>query len=292
MPASPFELSALRDIITARFPALENASFHLLSEGWDSVAVDVDDRIIFKFPRHERGEAALRREVNILGLVGASVDMPVPALALFETPLVFSRHDKIAGDHLVTPQYEALDDAARQALGAAMGHFYAQLHDIDPAEAVAAGALPVEAWLDADDILRRIRPVLPETLWPFAEAIMARWRDLDPDPYGTIYGFFDGHGWNMAFDHAAGRLNGVYDFADSGLGPLHQDFLYSNLISADLTARIITAYERETGRHIDRDRVDLLTGTHRLWELAMEAHLPAHIDALVEAIALWAGRSR
>src|SRR5690606_2345867 len=99
-------------------------------------------------------------------------------------------------------------------------------------------------------------------------------RDLDPDPYGTIYGFFDGHGWNMAFDHAAGRLNGVYDFADSGLGPLHQDFLYSNLISADLTARIITAYERETGRHIDRDRVDLLTGTHRLWELAMEAHLP------------------
>ncbi|WP_281180587.1 phosphotransferase [Devosia elaeis] len=96
----------------------------------------------------------------------------------------------------------------------------------------------------------------------------------------------------MAFDHAAGRLNGVYDFADSGLGPLHQDFLYSNLISADLTARIITAYERETGRHIDRDRVDLLTGTHRLWELAMEAHLPAHIDALVEAIALWAGRSR
>src|SRR5690606_31336716 len=131
MPASPFELSALRGVITARFPALENASFRLLSEGWDSVAVDVDDRIIFKFPRHERGEAALRREVNILGLVGAKVDIRVPSLALFETPLVFSRHDKIAGNHLVTLQYEALDDAARRALGAAMGHFYAQLHDID-----------------------------------------------------------------------------------------------------------------------------------------------------------------
>ena len=44
---------------------------------------------------------------------------------------------------------------------------------------------------------------------------------MPPDPLGTVYGFFDGHGWNMAFDHARGRLNGIFDFGDSGFGPLH-----------------------------------------------------------------------
>lgn len=290
MPASPFSLEALRAIIVEQFPKHAGARFTLLSEGWDSVAVDMDDRVIFKFPRHPRGEAALRREVAILGAVGGAVSMSVPSLTLFETPQTFSRHDKIRGEHLVTAQYENLDKTARQALGEALGQFYAELHTIDPAVAAAAGAQPVETWLEADDILRLTAPVLPPDLVPFARKTMDRWRDLEPDPYGAIYGFFDGHGWNMAFDHESARLNGVYDFADSGIGPLHQEFIYSNLISADLTERIIASYEVLTGRTIDRERVDLLTATHRLWELAVEAHLPDHVDALVAAAAAWASR--
>lgn len=290
MPVSPFSLEALRATIVDQFPEHADAQFTLLSEGWDSVAVDVDDRLIFKFPRHPRGEAALRREVAILGLVGAAVSLPVPSLTLFERPQTFSCHAKIHGDHLVTAQYDELPEASRQQLGGTMGRFYAELHAIDPAQALAAGAEPVETWLDADDILRLAWPVLPEQLRPFAQVTMAGWAALAPDPLGTTYGFFDGHGWNMAFDHAAGRLNGVYDFADSGIGPLHQEFVYSNLISADLTERIIASYESLTGRNIDRERVDLLTATHRLWELAVEAHLPDHVDDLVAGIAAWANR--
>ena len=290
MPISPFSLDALRAVVVERFPEHAGGAFSLLAEGWDSVAVDVDDRLIFKFPRHPRGEAALRREVAILDVVRAAVSMPVPSLTLFETPQTFSRHAKIPGDHLVTAQYDALPETSRQQLGEAMGRFYAELHTIDPALALAAGAGPVETWLGAEDILRLAWPVLPERLRPFAETTMAAWATLSPDPHGMTYGFFDGHGWNMAFDHAAGRLNGVYDFADSGIGPLHQEFLYSSLVSADLTERIITSYEGHTGRIIDRERVALLTATHRLWELAVEAHLPDHIDGLVAALAAWADR--
>lgn len=290
MPVSPFDLDALRDIIVSRFPEHEGGRFTLLSEGWDSVAVDVDDRLIFKFPRHQHGEAALRREVAILAVVAPAVSMPVPRLELFEQPRPFSRHAKLAGEHLVTAQYDALDEAARQALGEMLGQFYAELHAIEDEAAAAAGAQPVETWLDADSILRQIRPVLPAELWRFAVATMARWAVLPPDPLGQTYGFFDGHGWNMAFDHQAGRLNGVYDFADSGIGPLHQEFVYSSLVSSDLTERIITAYEGRTGRDIDRGRVELLTATHRLWELAMEAHLPAHVPDLVAGIEAWASR--
>lgn len=290
MPASPFSLDALLAIIIWRFPEHAGGQFSLLSEGWDSVAVDVDDRIIFKFPRHPQGEAALRREVAILGVVGAAVSMSVPSLTLFETPQAFSRHVKIPGDHLVTAQYDSLPETSRRLLGEAMGRFYGELHAIEPARALAAGAERVEDWLSADDILRLTWPILPQHLRPFAQATMAEWASLPPDPHGMIYGFFDGHGWNMAFDHAAGRLNGIYDFADSGIGPLHQEFIYSSLVSADLTERIIANYESLTGRAIDRGRVDLLTATHRLRELAVEAHLPDNVPDLLATVEAWANR--
>ncbi len=91
---------------------------------------------------------------------------------------------------------------------------------------------------------------------------------MPPDPHGVTYGFFDGHGWNMAFDATAQRLNGVYDFGDSGFGQLQQEFIYSNMISPDLTERIIGRYETLTGRALDRERIALLFEVLRLSELA------------------------
>lgn len=111
---------------------------------------------------------------------------------------------------------------------------------------------------------------------------------MPPDPYGNVYGFFDGHGWNMAFDHAQARLNGIYDFADSGFGPLHQEFIYSNFISHDLTARIVSAYEMLTGRRLDRRRIAILTGFHRLSELAELADDPANVEQMIQSAATWA----
>jgi hypothetical protein len=243
--------------------------------------------LIFKFPRHKRGEAALRREAAILSIVAPVVSLPVPQLRLHDRPL-FSAHRKIAGDHLLAADYERLSEGSRARLGEALGRFYAQLHTIAPPSAAAAGAVAVETWLPADAIRDRIAPVLPAHLKDFAETVLAQWARLPPDPLGMVYGFFDGHGWNMAFDHDAGLLNGVFDFADSGIGPLHQEFIYSNLVSPDLTSRIIDAYEHHTSCLIDRDRVQLLTGVHRLWELAAEAHLPDHVPALVRSIESWA----
>lgn len=92
----------------------------------------------------------------------------------------------------------------------------------------------------------------------------------------------------MAFDHVRQRLNGVHDFGDSGIGPLHQEFIYSSLVSPNLTERIIGSYEQITGRAIDLERVAVLTGTHRLWELAGEAHLPDNVPGLVQSLAVWA----
>jgi hypothetical protein len=92
----------------------------------------------------------------------------------------------------------------------------------------------------------------------------------------------------MAFDHATGRLNGIYDFGDAGIGPCHQDFVYSSFVSTDLTQRILPHYAALTGRNPDPMRVDTLIGTHRLWELSGAADRPDTIPAMVANVSAWA----
>jgi hypothetical protein len=284
----PFELGTLREVITAAWPELSGARFRLAAAGWDSLAVDVDDRLIFKFPRSAKAEAALIREAGLLAVIRPCLAMAVPDLTLHAGPPLFSRHAKLLGDHLIRAAYERMGEAARERLAQELALLYAQLHTLDRRMMREAGAGPIGAWLSPEAVLSKAVPRLPEMLRGRAEAAITAWQDLAPDPHGETYGFFDGHGWNMAFDHARQQLNGIYDFADSGFGPLHQEFIYSSFIASELTERIVAAYERRTGRLLDRSRIAVLTGVLRLSELAEHADDPRHAPMMIRNVELWA----
>jgi aminoglycoside phosphotransferase (APT) family kinase protein len=275
----PLDPEALRGVIIGVFPDLAGGMFTPQVRGWDSIAIDVDDRLIFKFPRHGAARTRLVHEAAVLAIIRPAVSLPTPNMTLHEGPspegaLLFSRHDKLRGGYLEPAVYAGLGDTARNRLAQDLALFYAQLHDL-PADALdAAGARAIEPWLEPDNILAQTWPVLSEPLRRYAERTIAAWRALPPDPHGRTYGFFDGHGWNMAFDTAAQRLNGVYDFGDSGFGPLQQEFIYANMISPDLAGRIIGRYEILTGRALDRERIALLYEVLRLSELAQSADDP------------------
>ncbi|MEQ1901160.1 MAG: aminoglycoside phosphotransferase family protein [Devosia sp.] len=282
--------AAYRAAIAARFPELAASGLTLLNAGWDSVAVDADDRLIFKFPRNESAALSLRREARFLAHLRPRLTLPVPALELCETPFLFSVHEKLRGEHLVTAQYAQVSEPARDRMAAKLAQFYAELHSQPLKVMQGLGATPIKPWLTPEDILARAAPHLEGPMRDFLKRSVAAWAALPPDPFGLTYGFFDGHGWNMAFDHASETLNGVYDFADSGIGALTQDFIYSDFISTDLTDRIVAHYRRLTARAIDLDRVRLLSGVLRLTELAQYADDPAIAGDRLAALAEWIGR--
>lgn len=285
-PAPP--LDTLRDAIAAAVPSLCASTWRVLNDGWDSVAVEVDGQWIFKFPRYAAAEARLRRECSVLGLVRPRVAMPLPEMMLHEKPRLFSQHRKLPGSSLEVDDYGQLSVVQRDRLADALAAFYAQLHAIPQADARAAGAAAIDPWLDPDETARRALPALPARLVPFLHSTLDAYRSMPGDD-DNVFGYFDGHGWNMAFDHATGTLNGVFDFADSGFGARHQDLSYSNWISPDLTLRIIARYEQLTGQAIDRDRVMLYSAVPRLVEFARSA--PDHPDfpARLRAVEDWFG---
>jgi hypothetical protein len=192
-------------------------------------------------------------------------------MTLHEGPPVFSRHEKLRGGHLEPAVYAGLPEPARDRLAEDLARFYAELHALPHQTMRDAGAGPIWPWLPPDEILRRTQPKLDGPLRNYVERTVIAWSDLPPDPYGITFGFFDGHGWNMAFDAAAQRLMGVYDFGDCGFGLLQQEFIYASMISPDLVSRTVRRYVGMTGREVDRERVALLFEVLRLSELAEAA---------------------
>lgn len=280
-----------RDAVVSARPELADASFSVAGRGWHSLAVDVGGRLIAKFPDGPEAEAALRREARILAAIRPHLAMPVPDLALFEGPPLFSLHPLLPGDVLERDAYRRLGDAERDRLAQDLARFFADLHAIDPDVAQAAGAEAVGVWDTEDSTLAPIWETLPVVTRAAAIAAMAAYRDLGPDPHGVVYGFFDAHGWNMAFDHAAGRLNGIFDFADSGLGPVHREFVPVSFIDPDLTVRAMRAYGAITGRTIDANRVHLLTSAMLASELAGAMETGVNERASRQALIDWfAGR--
>lgn len=116
-------LEQLKMVLVTRFPELRESSFTLLTQGWDSIGVDVDDELLFKFPRDQEGVEALRREAAMLAVVRPRLTLPVPDLTFFDTPQPFSKHTKLKGEHLVTAQYDRLGSGAKQRLAQVLAQF-------------------------------------------------------------------------------------------------------------------------------------------------------------------------
>jgi Ser/Thr protein kinase RdoA (MazF antagonist) len=255
-------------------------SFTIAGRGWHSLAVDVGGRFIAKFPEGEEAEEALRREASLLAVVRPKLTMAVPDMTIHEGPPLFSLHGKLPGETLDRDGYAKLDETARQALARDIALFIAELHAISPEIMREAGALPVGLWDTRDVTLAPVWPLLPEHIRGPAQTAIADYHALPPDPLGEVYGFFDAHGWNMAFDHGEGRLEGIFDFADSGFGPPHREFVQISLIDPDLAARTADAYEALTGRILDSNRIFLLTAAMRLSEFAGAIETGEHVDAI------------
>jgi aminoglycoside phosphotransferase (APT) family kinase protein len=264
-----------REAIRVVRPDLAGLPMVLHSNGWDSNAVEIGDAI-FKFPKRPEAVPRLEREARFLALVRPRVKLAVPDLKLHRAPMLFSEHRMIPGAIIETAGYDVLSDRQKQAMAETLAGFYAALHTIPVAEAIAAGAEPKPGWPAADEVMPVLRERLPAPVCDFAEVAYAAYDALPAEE--EIFGYFDGHGWNMAFDHERGVLNGVYDFADAAIGPLSREFTYPALTSTDLAERIVPLYEELTGRIIDRRSIAVRLSVQNLSEMA-ELEAPDEVFA-------------
>ncbi len=75
---SDLKLEKYRRAIGQNFPQLTIEKIEYLSEGWDSLACRVNDRLIFRFPKRAEVEASLRREIKLLPELGPTLPLAIP----------------------------------------------------------------------------------------------------------------------------------------------------------------------------------------------------------------------
>lgn len=276
----------LIELVIAARPDLAGAPVERFDSGFDFIALSVGD-MIFRFPRDAEGEAALRREAAILDAIRPRLTMAVPKLTLIEGAAVFSAHPALPGRTLLTEDYLALPQGARDRLGADLGRFLGEMHLIPPALTAGFADGETRVWPTAEQLEASALPHLPQGFHGIARAQLASYAALPPDPLGEAFSHFDAHGWNMAFDPISGRLNGIFDFGDARIGPVHEDWLCPSMIHPDLATNSMAAYEALTGRRLDRARIEALTSAQRLDDLAGMADYPDHAETTLRLALDW-----
>jgi hypothetical protein len=100
----------------AAHPSFSGMGFTVAGRGWHSLAVDVGNRFIAKFPEGREAEEALRREASLLAAARLRLSMAVPDMTIHEGPPLFSLHGKLPGETLDRDNYARLDQEARDRL--------------------------------------------------------------------------------------------------------------------------------------------------------------------------------
>jgi aminoglycoside phosphotransferase (APT) family kinase protein len=249
-----------RDLIAARFPALDAGSLRLVGEGWDNVVWATADGVAFRFPRRRIAIAGVEREIALLPALAPRLPLAIPDAAYagapcarFPWPWFGSR--LIAGREIAAAR---LDDAARMALAQRLGGFLRVLHDLDLDGAAALPADPLDRTHMAIRVpatraaLAAVAPLWTAPGW--VEGLLAAAERLPaPAPGVLVHG--DLHVRHVLVDEA-GAAAGVIDWGDICRADPSADLsLYWSLLPPAGRDAFLAAYGRVEQHALLRARV-------------------------------------
>lgn len=248
---STFLLPHLPDV-TAEVP------FRLFGNGWDNFALEVGQYVV-RLPKDEGAVPKLVLEQRISKIVKNPHLMTPDLTFIADVEYPFAFHRTIPGDVLLEDQYLKLADEKKDALAAKIAGFFQHMHSTDLDLARGCGVTDGYPHITHDQFVEwypKLASVLDERKFgqflKYYETILA-------DADDQVFGHFDVHGWNMAFDHQTGILNGIFDFGESCIDKRHLDFWPPNTLSPDLARRVTLQYVALTGIPINLSKINMYT---------------------------------
>jgi aminoglycoside 2''-phosphotransferase len=249
-----------RSIIEACFPKLQVRSIAPASEGWDSIAFEVNGDYIFRFPKRPDVEPQYVKEAQLLAELAGHVPVPIPRFVFIwpggaAYPMRFLGHRKLVGVPLNQQDFTPLqlDQIAGQ-----LGAFLTALHHFPIAHAVqllAPGSTmstiaggPTEWRAKYQQLYRQVRdqalPLLDTRTCAAAERLWEEFLCADAhfDFRPTLI-HYDLGATHILCDPATATISGVIDWGDAAIGDPAIDFVgLLDDCGTDLTERVLAAY--------------------------------------------------
>jgi aminoglycoside 2''-phosphotransferase len=265
------------ELLQACFPNLRVKRYVPLGEGWDSVALLVNDQDVFRFAK--RPDVAVRqgREAELLPLLADRLPLTIPRYSHTWTDPAWPGK-RIVGYRLI-PGEQLIPDHARPEYRATqavqLGAFVSSLHAVPVEEARRHGALGGDAASRREayrGFFARVRShMLPLFTAQEQAAIVAFWsRYLDDD---TCFAFTptlvhrDLNTEHVLFDPATGNLTGVIDWGDASIDDPAVDFAgIRRQLGDDFARQMFAVYRHPLDTTLLR-RMDFYAGMEPFHEI-------------------------
>ncbi|HDR6310996.1 TPA: aminoglycoside phosphotransferase family protein [Bacillus cereus] len=267
-------MDSYKQYIKEAFPNLSIHSYKQNEEGWDNVAVIVNDELLFRFPRKQEYAMRIPLEKELCTLLSCSLhEIEVPKYHLFyrkdtDTIPFCSYYTLIHGEPLKTDIVIKLEDKELKIIITQLATFLAILHSIPLKQGTTLG-FPVEKTLTYwKELQTKLNQYVTNSLTSFQQSSLNRLFEnfftfIDTTTFQNtiIHADFTHH--HILFNKQNKNISGIIDFGDAQIGDpafdfagLYYDFgrkfttsvyeQYSTLISHDdplLIHRITSFYQ-------------------------------------------------
>lgn len=270
-------------LIERRFPELAPVRARDYSEGWDSEALLVNERWVFLFPKRRVIVEPFLRGVRLTRLVADALPLPVPDFRFVgepdaEFPYAFAGYEKIPGlpGCDVRPDREQWPDLA-DVLGETLG----ALHALDP-EPFGEPPWPAPEDPFPPAIAAAVREGLGDRVDARVEAYLrGEVEPPPPSPLDPVPTHADLLGYHILLDPSGGRITGILDWMDMGLGDPAADFVGLLLwLGEDFLDMALDRYPRPVDAGI-RDRIRHRARVCALWEYGWARHPDSFFDPAI-----------
>ncbi len=221
-------LKAIKYILEHSIEGFKVDEIKIIGNGNDSYAYEVNNNVVFKFPRHKKASDNLVKEVQILRFLEGKLSISIPRVMYECSPndlfnYYFVGLSKIEGVSLSKEIYNGLSDTEKDELARQMAEFLKQLHEQtytlyeeDNMEKFEADYLKLKELIyDRLDLNAKEKI---DTIYTklFSNKDFLNQREcLVHNDFGCS---------NILFDKKSQRISGVIDFGDACVSDIDNDF--------------------------------------------------------------------
>ncbi len=219
--------------IEQQFPSLRASSARRILTGWDNVVLDINNRIIFRFPRFKAAEKSLQREIKLLSSLSGRLSVPIPDYEYIapaqKNQFSFAGYRKIPGYPVTIGGYRL---AWTRKLADGLAGFLRQLHTTKISGRIAP-TVPRQGSREKKRILERHRAQIRALAYKFLDD---KTRELSESLFDDGLERFESANYepvlahgdlttrNILVDPNSGKLAGVLDWGDSRIMDPALDF--------------------------------------------------------------------
>ncbi len=262
------------------------AGLQIIEHGWEQhVIIDEPNQLVYRYPRHAGGAAKLNDEVAVLGTINQQqwqISLPV----MLEHTDVYAKYRLVPGEVIMHGQSEQLTAIQCAGIGAGLGQFLAQLHQLD--HNIVEQKQTKQTMTLLEYYSRRINgAATTEFYQPAKQRLEQLLATTDSDWQVVVHG--DLHGPNIVISPPTKELNGAIDFSEVEIGNPNQEFRKIFMTDRRLLQPACESYEASGGGALNPDEIILWAYVNEWANMCHFAESPDNVtyQRALQHLQLW-----